>query len=59
MKKELDARKVYDKVMNADGDGHAEAEAGRGEVRRRTIAKKYPDTPTGKKAEELQKELGA
>jgi peroxiredoxin len=57
VKKELDARKQYERMINAMAMATTKQKpelagfaAG--------IAKKYPDTPTGKKAEELQKELG-
>jgi peroxiredoxin len=57
VKKELDARKAYDKVLNAmamatptQKDQVVKFAA--------DVAKKYPETPTAKKAEELQKGLG-
>jgi peroxiredoxin len=58
VKKELEARKMYDKVINVMAMATPKQKA---EVAKfaADIARKYPDTPTGKKAEELQKELGA
>jgi peroxiredoxin len=58
VKKELDARKMYDKVLNAMAMVTPKQKADVGRFAG-DIAKKYPDTPTGKKAEALQKELGA
>jgi peroxiredoxin len=57
VKKELDARKMFDKVVNVMAMATPKQ---RGEIAKFAagIAKKYPETPTAKKAEELQKELG-
>lgn len=57
VKAELDARKMYDKMLNAMSVASASQ---RGDVARfaEGIVKKYPDTPTGKRAAELVKELG-
>ena len=58
VKKELDARKAYEKVMNVMAMATPKQKPDVAKLAA-DIAKKYPDTPTGKKAEELQKELGA
>jgi peroxiredoxin len=57
VKAELEARKMYERMTNAMAMARPEQKS---EVARFAagIVKKYPDTPTGKKAEELQKELG-
>src|SRR5688572_17371259 len=57
VKAELDARKMYDKMLNAMSIA---SPSQRGDVARfaEGIVKKYPDTPTGKRAAELAKELG-
>jgi hypothetical protein len=57
VKAELDARKMFDKVLNAMAMATSNQ---RGEVAKFAagIAKKYPETPTGKRAGELQQELG-
>lgn len=56
VKAELDARKMYEKMLNAMSVASPKQRA---EVARfaEGIEKKYPDTPTGKKAAELSKEL--
>lgn len=57
VKAELDARKMYDRMINAMGMATAKQKP---EVAKfaESIVKKYPDTPTAKKAEELKQELG-
>jgi peroxiredoxin len=58
VKKELDARKAYDRVVNVMAAATPKQKPDMAKFAA-DIAKKYPDTPTGKKAEALQKELGA
>jgi hypothetical protein len=58
VKKELDARKAYDKVVNVMATATQKQKPDVAKFAA-DIAKKYPDTPTGRKAEALQKELGA
>jgi peroxiredoxin len=57
VKKELDARKMYDRLLNVMSIATAKQ---KGEIAQYagSIAKKFPQTPTGKKAEELSKEIG-
>jgi peroxiredoxin len=56
VKKELDARKMYERMVNGMAMATPEKKADVAAFAA-GIAKKYPDTPTGKRAEELKQEL--
>jgi hypothetical protein len=57
VKTELEARKMYDKMINAMSVATAKQKPDVAKFAE-SIVKKYPDTPTGKKAGELKQELG-
>lgn len=58
VKAELDARKMYDRMVTAMAMVKAPTQGGEFAKFAEGIAKKYPETPTGKRADELKKELG-
>ncbi|HYE17853.1 MAG TPA: redoxin domain-containing protein [Tepidisphaeraceae bacterium] len=58
MKDELAARKMYEQLNNGASRARAEQKPAVAEFAA-SIAKKYPNTPTGKKAADVAKELGA
>jgi peroxiredoxin len=57
VKKELEARKMYDRMVNVMAAANPSQRTQLSKAAS-DIVKKYPDTPTGKKVEEFQKEIG-
>ena len=57
VKKELEARKMYDRMVNAMAAANPNQRTQLSKAAS-DIVKKYPDTPTAKKVEEFQKEIG-
>ena len=57
VKSELEARKMYDRMVNLMAAANPNQRTQLAKAAS-DIVKKYPDTPTGKKVEELQKEIG-